>query len=117
METAKARYNRSFALTQAELESLKRGMELFTQAHKNDQNTSGPDGMWVKVISSKLTSWTDTIDFWSPARFESQYYYILDPFISVLRNHLFEEPEAKDLDSLEQYFDFNFPIRQVTPNR
>ena len=44
----------------------------------------------------------------------SEFYDILDPVFSILKNHLIEEAEANYIEQLEQYFDFGFPIKLIS---
>jgi hypothetical protein len=107
-------HSRSFHINPGELHSLLNGIESFNKKYSGSQKEFGLDGISIFVMSERLQN-NDTIEFWSPSRTTGdEFYDILDPTFSILRDHLTDEAEANYVEQLEQYFDFGFPIKLIT---
>ena len=101
-------HTRCFQINHGEIQSLLNGIESFNNKYSGPHNDFDLDGISVFVTSERLQN-NDTIEFWSPRRNTgSEFYDILDPVFSILKNHLIDEAEANYVEQLEQYFDSGF---------
>ena len=115
-DTVKTVYAQTFKLNPNDIKLIESGFEKFGQEYEEKERLPGTDGITVNVIS-KLLVGNDTLRFWSPRReTQSEYYLILDPIFATMRAHLIEQAEINYIEQLEQYFDFGFPIKQISDN-
>jgi hypothetical protein len=115
-DTIKTVYDKTFELDSAELRLIESGFEQFNREYESKERLPGNDGITVQVIS-ELLSGNDTLRFWSPRRnAQSEYYLLLDPIFNIMRAYLEDQSEINYIEHLEQYFDFDFPIKRVSNN-
>ncbi len=86
---------RSFSITEAELQSLTRGAELFKQAYPGISRNSGFNDIQVRLTSTTGTGGKH-IEFDSPWReVQAECYLIIDPLFLILKSHIKKRARGK----------------------